>query len=59
MRVAGEDAHEWGVEAGKPLDYAYYDALNERYKEQVIEKLNQLAANGRAFLSQLLATDSG
>jgi arylsulfatase len=23
--VVGKDAHEWGVEAGKPLDYAYYD----------------------------------
>ena len=35
---------EWGAEAGKPLDYAYYDALNERYKKQVIEKrLNELA----------------
>jgi arylsulfatase len=47
--VAGEDAHEWGVEAGKPLDYAYYDALNERYKQQVIEKLNQLAAKEEPF----------
>jgi len=47
--VAGEDAHEWGVEAGKPLDYAYYDALNERYKQQVIEKLNQLAAKDEPF----------
>jgi arylsulfatase A-like enzyme len=47
--VAGEDAHEWGVEAGKPLDYAYYDALNERYKVQVVEKLNQLAAADEPF----------
>jgi arylsulfatase len=47
--VAGEDAHEWGVEAGKPLDYAYYDALNERYKKQVIERLNQLAAEDEPF----------
>ena len=47
--VAGEDAHEWGVEAGKPLDYAYYDALNARYKMQVIEKLNQLAAEEEPF----------
>ena len=47
--VAGEDAHEWGVETGKPLDYAYYDALNERYKQQVIEKLNQLAAKEEPF----------
>ena len=47
--VSGEDAHEWGVEAGKPLDYAYYDALNERYKEQVIERLNQLAAQEEPF----------
>jgi arylsulfatase A-like enzyme len=47
--VAGEDAHEWGVEAGKPLDYAYYDALNERYKVQVIDKLNHLAAQDEPF----------
>lgn len=47
--VAGEDAHEWGVEAGKPLDFAYYDALNERYKKQVIEKLNELAAEDEPF----------
>ncbi len=47
--VRGEDAHEWGVEAGEPLDYAYYDALNERYKQQVIEKLNQLAAEKEPF----------
>ena len=47
--VAGKDAHEWGVEAGKPLDYAYYDALNERYKKQVIERLNQLAAEDEPF----------
>ncbi len=47
--VAGEDAHEWGAEAGKPLDYAYYDALNERYKKQVIERLNQLAAKDEPF----------
>jgi len=47
--VAGEDAHEWGAEAGKPLDYAYYDALNERYKEQVIERLNQLAVDDKPF----------
>ena len=47
--VAGEDAHEWGAEAGKPLDYAYYDALNERYKKQVIERLNQLAAEDEPF----------
>ena len=47
--VAGEKAHEWGVEAGKPLDYAYYDALNERYKHQVIEKLKQLAAEEDPF----------
>jgi arylsulfatase len=47
--VAGEDAHEWGAEAGKPLDYAYYDALNERYKRQVIEKLNQLASEDEPF----------
>jgi arylsulfatase len=47
--VRGEDAHEWGVEAGKPLDYAYYDALNERYKEQVVERLNQLAAEDEPF----------
>ena len=47
--VAGEDAHEWGAEPGKPLDYAYYDALNERYKKQVIERLNQLAAEDEPF----------
>jgi len=47
--VAGEEAHEWGVEVGKPLDYAYYDALNGRYKQQVIEKLNQLAAKDEPF----------
>jgi len=47
--VAGEEAHEWGVEAGKPLDYAYYDALNERYKVQVIERLNELAAQDEPF----------
>ena len=47
--VAGEEAHEWGVEAGKPLDYAYYDALNERYKKQVITKLNELAAKDEPF----------
>ena len=47
--VAGEDAQEWGVETGKPLDYAYYDALNARYKKQVIEKLNQLAAQDEPF----------
>ncbi len=47
--VAGEAAHEWGVEAGKPLDYAYYDALNERYKVQVIERLNELAAKDEPF----------
>jgi arylsulfatase A-like enzyme len=47
--VAGEDAHEWGVETGKPLDYAYYDALNERYKVQVIDKLNHLAAQDEPF----------
>jgi len=47
--VAGEEAHEWGVEAGKPLDYAYYDALNDHYKELVIEKLNQLASNDEPF----------
>jgi arylsulfatase A-like enzyme len=47
--VAGEDAHEWGTEPGKPLDYAYYDALNERYKVQVIDKLNHLAAQDEPF----------
>jgi arylsulfatase A-like enzyme len=47
--VTGGDAHEWGTEAGKPLDYAYYDALNERYKKQVIERLNQLAAKDEPF----------
>lgn len=47
--VAGEQAHEWGVQAGKPLDYAYYDALNERYKKQVVERLNQLAAKDEPF----------
>ncbi len=47
--VAGGEAHEWGVETGKPLDYAYYDALNERYKTQVIERLNELAAEDKPF----------
>ena len=47
--VAGEDAHEWGAEAGKPLDYAYYDALNEHYKELAIERLNELAAKDEPF----------
>ena len=47
--VAGEDAREWGAEAGKPLDYAYYDALNERYKKQVVERLNELAAKDEPF----------
>jgi len=47
--VAGEDAHEWGAEPGKPLDYAYYHALNRRYKTQVIEKLNELAAKDEPF----------
>jgi arylsulfatase len=47
--VAGEEAHEWGVEAGKPLDYAYYDALNEHYKTLVIEQLNELAAKDEPF----------
>jgi arylsulfatase A-like enzyme len=47
--VAGEEAHEWGAEAGKPLDYAYYDALNERYKTQAIAKLKQLAADDEPF----------
>ena len=47
--VAGEDAHEWGAETGKPLDYAYYDALNERYKKQVIERLKQLADDDKPF----------
>jgi len=47
--VAGEDAHEWGAEAGKPLDYAYYDALNERYKKQVIERLKKLASDDKPF----------
>ena len=47
--VAGEQAQEWGVEAGKPLDFAYYDALNERYKVQVIERLKQLAARDEPF----------
>jgi arylsulfatase A-like enzyme len=47
--VRGEDAHEWGAEAGKPLDYAYYDALNEHYKELVVERLNQMAAMDEPF----------
>jgi len=47
--VAGEEAVEWGTEAGKPLDYAYYDALNERYKKQVIEKLDELASEDEPF----------
>jgi arylsulfatase len=47
--VAGEEAHEWGAEAGKPLNYAYYDALNARYKTQAIEKLKQLAAEDEPF----------
>jgi arylsulfatase A-like enzyme len=47
--VSGEKAQEWGVEPGKPLDYAYYDALNERYKTQAIDKLKQLAAADEPF----------
>lgn len=47
--VKGEDAHEWGVEAGKPLDFAYYDALNENYKKLAVERLKQLAAKDEPF----------
>jgi arylsulfatase len=47
--VAGEDAVEWGVEAGDPLGYAYYDAMNEHYKKLVIERLNLLAAEDEPF----------
>jgi arylsulfatase A-like enzyme len=48
--VAGEDAVEWGAEAGKPLGYAYYDAMNEHYKKLAIERLNLLAAEDEPFL---------
>jgi arylsulfatase A-like enzyme len=47
--VAGEDAVEWGAEAGKPLGYAYYDAMNEHYKKLAIERLNLLAAEDEPF----------
>jgi len=47
--VAGEDAVEWGVEAGDPLGYAYYDAMNEHYKKLVIERLNLMAAEDEPF----------
>ncbi len=47
--VHGQDAHEWGVEAGKPLDYAYYDALNEHYKTLVIDQLKQMATKDEPF----------
>lgn len=47
--VKGEEAVEWGAEPGKPLGFAYYDALNERYKTQAIERLKELASVDEPF----------
>jgi hypothetical protein len=43
-----------GVEAGQPLDYAYYDALNERHyipRDRVVDGINQtsLLLNGDGY----------
>jgi arylsulfatase A-like enzyme len=47
----GEQAREWGTTPGDPANYSedYYKKLEDRYSEQVIEQLSELAKQDKPF----------
>ena len=47
--VKGEQATEWGVEAGEDLTYDYYYKLNEHHQKLAISQLQSLAKKDEPF----------
>jgi len=49
---AGGPAREVGIEAGEEWTQAKYEEMNERYQAQILEQLDQLAAQDAPFFLQ-------
>lgn len=45
----GEQAKEWGVKAGEPLGYEYYDKMNKHLQQLALAKLRSLAKEDKPF----------